>query len=39
MTGEDGEPVEKVMYAVPGVPYEMTEMMERAILPDLRSAR
>jgi nicotinamide-nucleotide amidase len=25
----------KVVYAVPGVPYEMTEMMERAILPDL----
>lgn len=29
--GED-----KVIYAVPGVPHEMTEMMERAILPDLR---
>jgi nicotinamide-nucleotide amidase len=27
---------DKVIYAVPGVPYEMTEMMERAILPDLR---
>ncbi|HZN15200.1 MAG TPA: competence/damage-inducible protein A [Acidimicrobiales bacterium] len=27
----------KVIYAVPGVPYEMTEMMERAILPDLRA--
>ncbi len=26
----------KVVYAVPGVPYEMTEMMERAVLPDLR---
>ena len=26
----------KVMYAVPGVPYEMHEMMERAVLPDLR---
>ena len=26
----------KVIYAVPGVPYEMTEMMERVILPDLR---
>ena len=26
----------KVVYAVPGVPYEMTEMMERAILPDLQ---
>ena len=27
----------KVVYAVPGVPYEMSEMFERAILPDLRS--
>jgi nicotinamide-nucleotide amidase len=27
----------KVVYAVPGVPYEMTEMMERAILPDLQA--
>jgi nicotinamide-nucleotide amidase len=26
----------KVVYAVPGVPYEMAEMFERAILPDLR---
>ena len=26
----------KVVYAVPGVPYEMEEMLERAILPDLR---
>jgi nicotinamide-nucleotide amidase len=26
----------KVIYAVPGVPYEMSEMFERAILPDLR---
>jgi nicotinamide-nucleotide amidase len=26
----------KVIYAVPGVPYEMTEMMERAIIPDLQ---
>jgi nicotinamide-nucleotide amidase len=26
----------KVVYAVPGVPYEMSEMFERAILPDLR---
>jgi nicotinamide-nucleotide amidase len=34
--GPDGEPVEKVMYAVPGVPHEMYEMLERAILPDLR---
>jgi nicotinamide-nucleotide amidase len=27
----------KVIYAVPGVPYEMEEMLERAILPDLRA--
>jgi nicotinamide-nucleotide amidase len=27
----------KVVYAVPGVPYEMAEMFERGILPDLRS--
>jgi nicotinamide-nucleotide amidase len=27
----------KVVYAVPGVPYEMAEMFERAILPDLRA--
>ena len=26
---------DKVMYAVPGVPYELYEMFERAILPDL----
>ncbi len=26
----------KVIYAVPGVPHEMTEMMERAIIPDLQ---
>ncbi len=26
----------KVIYAVPGVPYEMAEMFERGILPDLR---
>jgi nicotinamide-nucleotide amidase len=25
-----------VMYAVPGVPYEMQDMLERAVLPDLR---
>ncbi len=32
---------DKVVYAVPGVPHEMHEMMERAILPDLvrRSGR
>jgi nicotinamide-nucleotide amidase len=28
--------VDKVVYAVPGVPHEMKEMVERAILPDLR---
>jgi len=28
--------VEKVIYAVPGVPHEMKEMAERAVLPDLR---
>jgi nicotinamide-nucleotide amidase len=27
----------KVIYAVPGVPYEMQEMLERAVLPDLRA--
>ncbi|MDQ1404178.1 MAG: nicotinamide-nucleotide amidase, partial [Actinomycetota bacterium] len=27
----------KVIYAVPGVPYEMEEMLERAIIPDLRA--
>ena len=27
---------DKVIYAVPGVPHEMREMVERAILPDLR---
>lgn len=30
--GADGS---KVIYAVPGVPYEMREMLERAVLPDL----
>lgn len=28
--------VDKVMYAVPGVPHEMIDMLERAVLPDLR---
>ncbi len=27
---------DKVVYAVPGVPHEMREMIERAVLPDLR---
>jgi nicotinamide-nucleotide amidase len=30
----DGQP--KVLYAVPGVPHEMKDMLERAVLPDLR---
>ena len=28
--------IDKVIYAVPGVPHEMKEMVERAVLPDLR---
>jgi len=28
--------IEKVVYAVPGVPHEMQDMMHRSILPDLR---
>jgi nicotinamide-nucleotide amidase len=28
---------QKVVYAVPGVPYEMAEMFERAVLPDLQA--
>jgi nicotinamide-nucleotide amidase len=28
---------EKVIYALPGVPYELHEMLERAVLPDLRA--
>jgi nicotinamide-nucleotide amidase len=28
---------EKVIYAVPGVPHEMRDMLERAVLPDLRA--
>lgn len=27
---------DKVVYAMPGVPYEMTDMMERAVIPDLQ---
>ncbi len=33
--GPDGTPVDKVIYAVPGVPYEMKEILSRAIFPDL----
>ena len=35
--GPDGEMIEKTVYAMPGVPYEMAEMLERAVIPDLRS--
>jgi molybdopterin-biosynthesis enzyme MoeA-like protein len=28
---------ERVVYAVPGVPHEMREMLERAVIPDLRA--
>ena len=31
--------VEKVIYAVPGVPHEMYDMMQRAVLPDLVGAQ
>ncbi len=34
-TDTAGAPVEKVVYAIPGVPHEMAEMLERAVLPDL----
>ena len=30
------EAADKVIYAVPGVPHEMKDMLERAVLPDLR---
>ncbi len=33
--GPDGDPVTKVIYAVPGVPHEMKEIMTRAVFPDL----
>ena len=29
--------VDKVIYAVPGVPHEMKDMLDRAVLPDLRA--
>lgn len=32
-----GDGAEKVIYAVPGVPHEMQEMVTRAIIPDLRA--
>ncbi|MEZ5230193.1 MAG: competence/damage-inducible protein A [Acidimicrobiales bacterium] len=35
VTGPDGAAVDKVVYAVPGVPYEMKEMVEGFILEDL----
>ena len=33
--GEPGAPGSKVVYAVPGVPYEMQEMVEGTVIPDL----
>ena len=33
----DGRPVERVVYAVPGVPHEMRDMFDRAIAPDLHA--
>ena len=36
MVVSDNGPVERVVYAVPGVPHEMRDMFERAILPDLQ---
>ena len=35
--GPDGEAVQKVVYTVPGVPHEMADMLDRAVLPDLRA--
>jgi nicotinamide-nucleotide amidase len=35
--GPDGETIEKVVYALPGVPHEMVDMLDRAVLPDLRA--
>lgn len=34
--GSDGDDSQKVMYAVPGVPWEMHQMVEGTILPDLK---
>lgn len=33
----DSGPIERVVYAVPGVPHELRDMFERAILPDLQN--
>lgn len=33
--GPGGEPVDKLVFAVPGVPHEMRDMFERAIVPEL----
>ena len=35
-TGSDGDDSPKVVYAVPGVPWEMHQMVEGTILPDLK---
>lgn len=34
--GPGGDASQKVVYAVPGVPHEMRDMIERAVIPDLR---
>ena len=34
--GDDGTEVDKVIYAVPGVPWEMREMLAGTVLPDLQ---
>lgn len=35
VTDASGRPVQRVVYAVPGVPHEMRDMIQRAVLPDL----
>ena len=37
VTDADGNTVDKVIYAVPGVPWEMREMVEGTVLPDLKA--
>ncbi len=36
LPGPDGSPTSKVIYAVPGVPWEMKEMITGTVLPDLQ---
>ena len=35
MRGDDGDGGTKVVYAVPGVPAEMVEMITKQVLPDI----